>query len=158
MSNRNELFNTSESEYGNQYQQHLLEQYKLYVEMADRISQRRISTNTFFITVTSLILTIYGIVKSISLSSSVVLIAGILVTFSWYSVINSYKQINSVKWHLVNEIEEQLPICPYKHEWFKAGEGEDKKRYRPTNTLEKKLPIIFGLIFLGLLIYNLFIC
>jgi hypothetical protein len=29
------------SEYGEHYQDHLLEQYKLYVQMADKISERR---------------------------------------------------------------------------------------------------------------------
>jgi hypothetical protein len=113
LSDENKLFNTTEDEYGNQYKQHLIEQYKLYVDMADRISQRRISTNTFYITVTSLILTVYGITKSLSFIANIcVLIAGILLSISWHEVINSYKQINSVKWHLVHDIEEQLPICP----------------------------------------------
>ena len=30
-------------DYGSQYQEHLLEEYKLYVEMADRVSHRRSS-------------------------------------------------------------------------------------------------------------------
>ena len=32
-------------EYGTNYQAHLLEEYKLYVEMADRVSQRRAVAN-----------------------------------------------------------------------------------------------------------------
>ena len=39
----------------------LLEQYKLYVEMTDRISQRRMNANTFFISVNTLLLTIITI-------------------------------------------------------------------------------------------------
>lgn len=154
---KNNLFNTVENKYGSQYKQHLLEQYKIYVEMADRISQRRISTNTFYITVTSLILTTYGVLKSLSFAANVcILIAGMLLSFSWYKVINSYKQLNSVKWHLVHEIEEQLPICPYKYEWIKAGEGKDKKKYSPISHLEKNLPIIFGMIFLIILIISIY--
>ena len=37
-------------EYGDKYSDHLLEQYKLYVEMTDRVSQRRERSNQFFIT------------------------------------------------------------------------------------------------------------
>ena len=33
----------------------MFEQYKLYVEMADRISQRRMNANTFFISVNTLL-------------------------------------------------------------------------------------------------------
>lgn len=148
----------NELEYGTQYRQHILEQYKLYVEMADRISQRRITSNTFFVTITSLILTTYGVIRSsLFIPSLCILVAGVLVSFSWYNIVNSYKQINSVKWHLVHEIERLLPICPYTYEWLKAGEGKNKKKYNPTSHIEKKLPLIFGLIFLVLLISNIFI-
>ena len=40
-------------EYGENYQDHLLEQYKLYVEMADRVSQRRDQSNRFYVTIIS---------------------------------------------------------------------------------------------------------
>jgi hypothetical protein len=147
----------NELEYGAQYKQHILEQYKLYVEMADRISQRRITSNTFFVTLTSLILTTYGVIKSsLFVPSICILFAGVLLSFSWYNIVNSYKQINSVKWHLVHEIEKSLPICPYTYEWIKAGEGKVKKKYNPTSHIEKKLPLIFGLIFLVLLINSIF--
>src|SRR5262245_9792406 len=42
------------------FQNHLLEQYKLYVEMADRISQRRGTANTFFLTVNTAIIGALG--------------------------------------------------------------------------------------------------
>ena len=35
--------------YGDKFQDHLIEQYKLYVEMADRVSARRAQTNRFYI-------------------------------------------------------------------------------------------------------------
>jgi hypothetical protein len=43
------------------YQIAILEQYKLYVEMADRISNRRGLTNTFFLTLNTVIFTIIGV-------------------------------------------------------------------------------------------------
>src|SRR3954447_24563600 len=45
---------------GEKYQAAILEQYKLYVEMADRISNRRGLTNTFFLTLNTAIFTIIG--------------------------------------------------------------------------------------------------
>jgi hypothetical protein len=45
--------NIDNSEYSNNkelYQNHILEQYKMYVEMVDRISSRRNLTNIFFLT------------------------------------------------------------------------------------------------------------
>jgi hypothetical protein len=42
-------------------EQALLDQYKLYVEMADRISARRGLTNTFFLTLNSAIFALFGV-------------------------------------------------------------------------------------------------
>lgn len=42
------------------YQNAVLEQYKLYVEMADRVSGRRALANTFFITLNSGLLVLLG--------------------------------------------------------------------------------------------------
>ena len=44
------------------FQEHLLEQYKMYVEMADRISQRRNLANVFFLTLNTSIVTGFGFV------------------------------------------------------------------------------------------------
>jgi hypothetical protein len=43
------------------YQAAVLEQYKIYVEMADRVSQRRGLTNTFFLTLNTAIFTAVGL-------------------------------------------------------------------------------------------------
>ena len=45
-----------EEEYGENYKAHLLEQYKLYVEMADRISARRQTANSFFLSINTAII------------------------------------------------------------------------------------------------------
>jgi hypothetical protein len=43
---------------------HLLDQYKMYVEMADRISQRRTTANNYFLSVNSAILGFVGYLTS----------------------------------------------------------------------------------------------
>src|SRR4051794_16616642 len=43
------------------YQAAILDQYKIYVEMADRVSQRRGLTNTFFLTLNSAVFTVIGV-------------------------------------------------------------------------------------------------
>ncbi len=43
------------------YQAAILEQYKTYVEMADRISARRSLTNTFFLTLNTAVFTLIGV-------------------------------------------------------------------------------------------------
>ena len=51
--------NYDEGTYGKEYRNHILEQYKLYVEMADKISQRRLETNNFFVSVNTLLLAFF---------------------------------------------------------------------------------------------------
>ena len=38
------------------YNDHVLDQYKLYVEMADRISSRRLTANSFFLSLNSILI------------------------------------------------------------------------------------------------------
>ncbi len=57
------IISISKNEYGGSYQDHLLEQYKLYVEMADRISERRANANSFFFTVITALISITGLIS-----------------------------------------------------------------------------------------------
>jgi len=80
-----------------QYHEHIIEQYKLYVEMADRISSRRDIANTFFLTLNGLVLGSAGLLieKSFSLSQKWALIFPLAVLllqcFFWNRLINSFK-------------------------------------------------------------------
>lgn len=57
-----QLFLIEEEEYGSKYKDHLFDQYKLYVEMTDRISQRRVLSNTFFLTANTGLLSVMSFV------------------------------------------------------------------------------------------------
>jgi len=54
------LFGKVESDYGTEYKSHLLQQYKLYVEAADRVSARRATANTFFLATNTALVTVMG--------------------------------------------------------------------------------------------------
>ena len=43
------------------YQSAIMEQYRLYVEMADRVSQRRALANSFFLTLNTAIFALIGV-------------------------------------------------------------------------------------------------
>jgi hypothetical protein len=55
------LLSHAAADYGDRYREHLFEQYKMYVDSADRISQRRSSTNSFLLTVNAALVTLYGL-------------------------------------------------------------------------------------------------
>lgn len=51
----------SKEAYGSEFEKHLFEQYKLYVEMADRISARRMLANSFFVGVHTALITAFTV-------------------------------------------------------------------------------------------------
>lgn len=148
----NELLRQSEEEYGKEYRSHYLEIYKLYVGMADKISERRQAANSFFLTINTAIV---GLVSYLQLGQVektgqafylVIGIAGMIVAYSWYRLVLSYKQLNSGKFKVVHFIEQNLPLAPYDGEWEVLGRGEDPKKYLPFTHIEVFIPwVFFGL-------------
>jgi len=125
---------------------HVLEQYKLYVEMADRISARRSTANTFFLTLNTLVVGALSVcAEQFSRLSVIVLcIAAIVLCYVWKRLIDSYRQLNTAKYTVIGEFEKRLPASPYwSAEWNALGEGKDPKKYKPLTAVEKWVPIIF---------------
>lgn len=144
----NEIAEDSVYPSNEKWHSHLLEQYKLYVEMADRISQRRITSNTYFLTVNSAILAFVGYLTSKDGSEYMWLLslAGTMLTLFWYNIINSYRNLNSAKWQIVQDIEKRLPISPYDAEWDAVQRGKNPKLYRPISHIESWVPGVFCLL------------
>lgn len=121
--------------------------------MADRVSERRVTVNNLFITLNSIILSLSVIIpKKSELSIAIV---GVIISLIWITNINSYKNLNSAKFEVINELEKQLPTQPFNYEWFLVGKGQDKKRYKKLTQIEKSIPIIFIIIYLVILVINI---
>lgn len=163
---REKLWNTEISpqtyESKGKYQDHILEQYKIYVEMADRISSRRNLTNTFFLTLNSILISAIGFaLKKMQCMSNKVyliipLVAILALCYTWWRLVKSYRQLNTAKYAVIGEMEKQLPSSPwYSAEWKALGEGNDPKRYVPLTHVENWIPIIFGFIYIFVFIFTL---
>ena len=141
------LFTTPEEEYGESYKANYLEMYKIYLEMADRISSRRQSANSFFLAINTTIVGFVGYVQFGAEKSLpfyyLVGIAGMVLCYIWYRLIKSYKHINSGKFKVVHEIERNLPMSPYDAEWEILGRGKDPKLYLPFTKVELRVPWVF---------------
>jgi hypothetical protein len=147
---------------GDLYKEHYFEQYKLYLNSIEHISDRRSRANQYFITINSGILVLIGLVvkhesgyKGLLLSGLCVF--GVIVSIIFYYLINAYKQLNTGKFKILQQIENNLPIELYKQEWEALGKGENKKLYFPFSHIEKIIPIVFGvsyfLLLIGIIIY-----
>ncbi len=149
MSISGKLNSVSKEEYGGEYRSHVIEMYKLYVEMADRISTRRQSANSFFLSINTAIVAIVGYVQLGQKGGKsydfywIVGLAGIALCYTWYRLIRSYKGLNSGKFKVIQEIEKRLPLSPYEAEWDVIGRGKDPKLYLPFTRVETVVPWVF---------------
>lgn len=148
-----DLFSCKENIYGDKYKDHLFEQYKLYFESAEKISDRRRYANSFYISLLTAILTLIGIFFQIErmlykeLLQFVVPLIGILFCVVYWFQLNSYKQMNTGKFKVIHEIENKLPLALFKKEWEHLGEGNNKKLYFPFSHIEMYIPWLFGFVF-----------
>lgn len=132
----------------------ILEQYKIYVEMADRISARRGFTNTFFLSLNTAIFAAIGAIwKDQTKAASWILVfpltAIVVQCGAWFFLVRSYRQLNSAKYTVIGVLEERLPASPYwRGEWKALGEGRDKEKYWPMTHLEQWIPVIFAATYL----------
>lgn len=163
MSIENDLIGISRQDYGPDYNSHVLEIYKMYVEMADNISERRQKANSFFLTLNSAIVALVGYVNlsnsNLTTTASffwLVALAGMILSYLWYRLVRSYKDMNSGKFQVIHVIESHLPLRPYDAEWTALGKGDDPKLYLPFTNIEKYVPWVFLCIHFFVLIRSLF--
>ncbi len=127
----------------------IFEQYKLYVEMADRVSARRLTANSFFVSINTAVLAIAGYIKfacgepTLRQYYWIIAIAGIVISYAWYRHIRSYRDLNTAKFKVVHEIEKMLPLKPYDAEWEAVGRGANPKLYKPVSHIEIGVPWMF---------------
>jgi hypothetical protein len=133
----------------------LLEQYKLYVEMADRISARRALANSFFLTLNTSVITAFAAFTKVptgipALWLTIPLVALVGECFAWFYLVRSYRLLNGAKYRVVGALEERLPASPFwRAEWWALGEGHDRARYWPLSHIEQWIPILFALTYIG---------
>lgn len=126
-------------------QGHLIDQYKLYVEMADRIGSRRQTANSYFLTVNTALLGFVGYITAKDSSEYLWLlgIVGVVLCYLWYRIIRSFRDLSTAKYLVVHQIETKLPIRPYDAEWEGVGRGKDSSLYKPVTHIETGVPWVF---------------
>jgi hypothetical protein len=149
-------------EYGNKYQDHLLEQYKLFVETSQRVTEKRQNANNYLLTLNSSLVTLYVVFLSNyghHKWNALIPGTGLIVCFIWWSLVDSYKDLNTAKFAVIHELENQLPVALFRHEWFVCGYNRKKKdkpvedRYIPLTHLERWIPLAFSVLYIVLIGY-----
>lgn len=134
-----------------------MEQYKLFVQMADQVSERRLKANTFY---TTLHVSFYGAMwvllvrelgsirtasfAELSLLTLPFLLLGVICLCWWFNI-RSYDQLNGQKFVILHEMERNLPEQPWTKEWTLLGEGKEYwQAYYPLSRLERWVPLVMG--------------
>ncbi|MEU4563592.1 hypothetical protein AB0F72_34880 [Actinoplanes sp. NPDC023936] len=131
------------------YQTAILEQYKLYVEMADRISARRALANTFFLTLNSAIFTSIGVFWTLRPDAAqgwltLPFLALVVQCAAWFWLLRSYRELNKVKYRVIGDLEQRLPASPF----WRAEWGQHRVlRGTPLSAVEQVLPLFFAVLY-----------
>ena len=131
----------------------IFEQYKLLVHSAEEISARRATANNYLLSVNSLLVAVHTFGKALQPDAGWQLalpLAGLIICFSWWTLIRSYRNVNAAKFKVIHELESGLPVQPYKDEWESMS-----KSHIPLSHVEQWIPAVFAGLYLGLLVFGL---
>jgi predicted homoserine dehydrogenase-like protein len=153
------LFNKEPRDWTPDEQKSVVDIYKMLVDMADKVSQRRQSANNFFLSVNTALIGASAYISTLPQSNPgrifAIAIAGILVSVAWIRNINSYKDLNDGKFAVITAIEKELPISAYRAEWYYLERGTNSKRYRPFHSVEIWVPLTFFAVHLFQVVSNI---
>lgn len=132
----------------------LFELYKLMVQTSESLVGRRQGANTFFLTINGLILTAVGLfirqgvnVRSHAIVVIVFCLTGLIVSWSWRTLLTSFGQLNKGKFAVILRLEKTLPAAIFDAEWEALDRGENKKTYRSFTQNESRIPALFSIIY-----------
>ncbi len=128
--------------------------YKLAVEMADRISARKLIANSFFLTLNAGLVVLLGSLQFPWYVSA----AGFLLAVVWWALLNSYRDLNRAKFTVINAMEKRLPAQIYTDEWAELKPTREPAKwyvtlwrtvcgYRELGVAERAVPLLFALFF-----------
>lgn len=126
--------------------------YKLTVEMADRVTARRGTANSFFLAVNSALAAVVG---ATSADQTVAALAGIVLSAAWWLLLRSYRDLNRAKFKVIIEMEQKLPVQPYDAEWKYLKDDKVagwRGRYAEQGTVERVVPVAFIALYLAVIL------
>lgn len=150
MTNNTSLYNTiNDNNLDEIKTEQLLEQYKLYVESAQKISDNRISTVNFMLVLLSSLIVIITAFLDDKTTALALCVIGIVICIYSTIMVWQFRKLNSIKFAVINELEQKMPLRLYCYEWELMGK---KRRYIGLARMEIGLFIIIGLVFLIILL------
>ena len=122
----------------------LFEQYKLAVEMADRISGRRQATNAFFAPIVAALTVTNGSeLVTDGPWSYLVSTVSVLICVMWWRLLVTYRALNGAKFKVIHELEEHLParLFSAEEEYYTAPR---EPRHIALSKIESAVPLLLA--------------
>lgn len=130
--------------------------YKLYLETAEKVSDRRAQSNAWMLSVNTAIVGFYGYLNTEELLQAnavkavwlwAIPAAGVIVCVAWIALLTSYSRLNSAKFKVLQELEVKYPVPLFKRE----SEHYRNTRRRRFSRIERGVPWTFVLLHSGVL-------
>ena len=141
-------------QYGERFRDHFLEQYKLYVEIADRQNHRREINNRIFIGPFFTLATAYLALQNSNFSMTVetwipnlIAIVGLYIALAWLisAIVGSFVAYNKLR--IIKMMESSLPFQGFKEE-ERLVNGSDKSFQIIVVLSDLALPILAIILFI----------
>lgn len=171
------LFNTeydiskkADNEFLFSNKQIMFEQYKLLIDSAHKIEERRSGSNNIFLSINTLLSSLLvrpSVLSQAQEKDLVVLILlsliGILISKNWLKIINSYKELNIINFLLIQKFEIFLPtkVFSMRAELEEDIEGKKRNDFQKNKgnvilSRENLLPEMFIFFYIVYLIFSLY--
>lgn len=125
----------------------LFEEYKLFVELMDRLAQRRDNMNKFYLTIISAIFALNVAETSMINDHILPAILGLALSTVWFIHIRSFRLLNRSKFKVIHEMEQQLPYACFDKEWLFIQDKEENGNYIFLSKIEQFVPVFMGSLF-----------
>lgn len=138
----------------------LLEQYKLYVDLMDRVSQRRQQCNQFYLSLVTALAGASLIFSGDKQDFDKHLLAGtallcLFIALLWWLALTSYRQLNRSKFVVIDTLEDQLSHACFRQEWEVLQQDRRPWVYNQLSHIERAVPVAIALLSSGTLFYLL---
>lgn len=143
MSNQSDI----RESYDFEEQKILLEQWKTMNDLADNNSERRIKTNSIYITINTLITA--GTSRISGIPSSILASIGMLISLLWFFSVLNYRLTNKYRYKVIRNLERQMIYRPITEEYQLL---KNLRFYLGNSIIEFLIPAVFIIAFLTILI------
>ena len=138
-------------------QERLVEIYKLQAQLTNNISNRRTTTNRFYIVVMSGLILIFStflqnkdklpteLLNIVSIEQLIVILGvlGLSLSWIWCISVNSYLRVNSRKYEALKKLEDELEYQFFKDEWEFLADDEKEKLIGKDQELNSLCQVFF---------------